>query len=57
MLATRMIPADIMAEHRAAAAKIDAKPTSRAGAVVIVAIWLAITGLSGWLVWRFFASN
>lgn len=54
VLAIRMIPAEVMAEHRAAALRAETRPTSMAGAVVIVALWLFITAVSGWLVWRSF---
>lgn len=36
----RLIPPDILAEHRAAAASIVERPVSRAGAMAVVAIWL-----------------
>ena len=51
MLAVRLIPPDIMAEHRASALAAEGKPLSRVAAVVIVAIWLATIVLVGWLVW------
>ena len=50
LLAVRLIPPELMAEFRAAA-QGRARPVSRAGAVVIVAIWLAVTMLAGWMVW------
>jgi uncharacterized membrane protein YkvA (DUF1232 family) len=53
MLAVAMIPAPIMAEHRAAAALAESQPASTAGAVAIVAIWIAATLLTSWLIWRF----
>jgi uncharacterized membrane protein YkvA (DUF1232 family) len=56
VLAVRMIPAEIMAEHRAAALAAQERPRSTAGAIAVVAIWFAITVLSGWLVWRHFAN-
>ena len=56
MLTVKMIPADIMAEHRAAATATEGKPASTAGAVAIVMIWLATTALSGWLAWRYFSN-
>ena len=55
-LALRMIPAEVMAEARgrAAAELAGETPRSRAGAVVIVAIWLAAIGLAGVVAWRAF---
>ena len=52
LLVVRLIPPDIMAQHRAAAAAASARPVSRAAAMVIVAIWIACTVLCGWLVYR-----
>jgi uncharacterized membrane protein YkvA (DUF1232 family) len=40
-LAVKLIPPDVMDEHRAAAAKAATKPTSRIAAAVIVAMWAA----------------
>ncbi|MDB5531218.1 MAG: hypothetical protein JWR51_4321 [Devosia sp.] len=36
----KLIPAPLMAEHRAAATLIAAKPVSRIGLAVIIALWL-----------------
>ena len=49
-LVVRLIPADIMAEHRALAAAAQGRPVSRTAAVVILIIWLAAATLCGWLV-------
>jgi uncharacterized membrane protein YkvA (DUF1232 family) len=51
-LAVKMIPAEIMAEHRAAAAMAETRPKNTVGAVAIVATWVIISALSGWLAWR-----
>lgn len=56
MLAVRMIPPPLMAEHRASAALVEGQPMSVAGAVVIVAIWIVAIGLSAGLAWRYFPS-
>jgi hypothetical protein len=45
MLAVKLIPPEIMAEHRATADKAAAKPTSRIAAAVIVAMWVATAAL------------
>lgn len=55
LLAVKMIPAEIMAEHRAAAETAGAPPVSRAGAAAIVAVWIAIGVALGWVVFgRYF---
>jgi uncharacterized membrane protein YkvA (DUF1232 family) len=54
-LVVRMIPPEIMAEHRVTAAAATARPTSNAGAVVIIAIWVALTTLACWLAYRWLA--
>jgi uncharacterized membrane protein YkvA (DUF1232 family) len=54
-LVVRLIPREIMAQHRAAAAVASERPGSRRAATVIVAIWVACTLLAGWLVYRWFA--
>jgi uncharacterized membrane protein YkvA (DUF1232 family) len=38
MLAVRLIPAEVLAEHRAAASEAGKRPTSRTAGVVIVAV-------------------
>src|SRR5216683_2110655 len=45
----RLIPPDILAQHRAAALAAQDKPASRAAAAVIVSIWLGATLLAAWL--------
>lgn len=54
-LVVRLIPPDVMAEHRALAIAAQHRPVSRAGATVVVAIWLAALGLTGWLAYRYFS--
>src|SRR6476660_8787566 len=50
----KLIPPEIMAEHRAAAALASERPMSRTGAAVIVVIWIASMALVGWLAYRYF---
>src|SRR5208283_5591717 len=38
-LMLRLIPADVLAEHRAAAAGIAARPVSYAGAAAVILVW------------------
>jgi uncharacterized membrane protein YkvA (DUF1232 family) len=52
LLVVWMIPKEIMAEHRAAAAAAAERPASTGGAIVIVAMWIALTALAGWLIYR-----
>jgi uncharacterized membrane protein YkvA (DUF1232 family) len=47
-LAVRVVPPQVMAEHRAAAEKAAAQPRSRAAAVVIVALWIACAAAAAW---------
>jgi uncharacterized membrane protein YkvA (DUF1232 family) len=51
LLAVRLVPPELMAEHRAAAARAAAKPVSRAGAAVIVGLWLAAATVLVWWFW------
>ena len=51
-LVVRMIPADVMEEHRRTAMREQAIPRSMAGAVAIVAIWILLTAGAGWLAYR-----
>ncbi|MHB2169740.1 YkvA family protein [Alsobacter sp. R-9] len=47
-LAVRLVPPSIMAECRAEAARREGRPVSRAGAAVIIALWLAGSAAVGW---------
>ena len=56
-LVFRMIPPDVLDEHRAAAALLDRDgPKSTAGAVAIVSIWILSTAGAGWLAYRWLKS-
>lgn len=50
-LAVRLIPSGLMAEFRARAACGD-RPSGRAGAVAVVAIWILAAAVLGWWVWQ-----
>lgn len=50
LLALRLIPPALLAEHRAAAA-MAARPVSRKAAAVIVASWIAAAALVAWWLW------
>jgi uncharacterized membrane protein YkvA (DUF1232 family) len=54
MLVLRLIPADILAEHRIAAVAIAERPVSRAGAVAVIVVWvLGAALLVSWVGWAF----
>ncbi len=55
LLAVRLVPADLMAEFRAEAARRGSRPTSRAGIAAIVALWAATAALLLWWLWPQFA--
>lgn len=48
----RMIPSDVMAEHRAAATAAAERPVSTTAAAVIMCIWAASIALTGWMAYR-----
>src|SRR3712207_2626112 len=49
-LFVRLLPPDIWAEHRAAAAAAADRPVSRAGILLVLAAWLAALLFFGWLI-------
>jgi uncharacterized membrane protein YkvA (DUF1232 family) len=55
MAVVKLIPPEIMAEHRATAAIASERPTNRTAAAIIVVIWIASTALVGWLAYRYWA--
>jgi uncharacterized membrane protein YkvA (DUF1232 family) len=50
-IAVRLVPAPLMQEFRAQAAKRESEPTSRAGAAIVIAIWIAAAALLLWWFW------
>ncbi len=52
VMVVRLIPPGLMAEHRAAADTAMALPQSSVAAIVIAAIWIALTLIAGWLIYR-----
>jgi uncharacterized membrane protein YkvA (DUF1232 family) len=48
----KLIPANVLAEHRAEALARQDRPVSFAGAAGVVAIWLAAVAWLGWLGYR-----
>lgn len=51
MLAIRLVPPRLMAEFRAEAARRESRPTSRAGLIFVVAVWIAAALLLLWWFW------
>jgi uncharacterized membrane protein YkvA (DUF1232 family) len=51
----KLIPPDVMAEHRAAAALAAERPVSRTAAILIALIWAASIALTAWLGYWYFA--
>ena len=51
-LAVRFIPEPVLADCRSRAGEIAARRTSRAAAVFIIVIWIALGALGVWLVLR-----
>jgi uncharacterized membrane protein YkvA (DUF1232 family) len=48
----RLIPEEVMAEHRATAALAAGRPVSRRAAVTIVVIWFGLAAVGAWLAYR-----
>jgi uncharacterized membrane protein YkvA (DUF1232 family) len=51
----RMIPAAVLAEHRAKIAVGARLPPNRRAAAVIIVLWLVGVVLTGWWLWQHFA--
>ena len=51
MLAVRLVPAELMAEFRREADRVGARPASRAGAAMIIALWLSCAAALLWVFW------
>jgi uncharacterized membrane protein YkvA (DUF1232 family) len=56
LLVVKLIPQEIMAEHRTLATAAQDRPVSRTAAIVIAFIWLACAAIVGWLCYRLFAN-
>ena len=52
----RMIPPDVMAQHRALAEAAQDRPVSRVAAAIIVAVWIVSMIAFGWLAYRYFSN-
>jgi uncharacterized membrane protein YkvA (DUF1232 family) len=51
VLAVRLVPPDLMAEFRREADRLSERPASRAGAAMIIALWLMIAAALLWAFW------
>ncbi len=49
----KLVPAEILREHREHAERAIHLPKNRAGGIVLLCLWLAAVGFSAWLAWRF----
>jgi uncharacterized membrane protein YkvA (DUF1232 family) len=54
-LVIRLIPPEVMAEHRDAAAAAQHRPVSRVAAIVVISAWAVAAVVSAWLLARYFA--
>ena len=54
LLTLRMIPAEVLAEHRAAAASLAERPVSHAGAAGVIVVWLTSLALAAYWMHRMF---
>jgi uncharacterized membrane protein YkvA (DUF1232 family) len=52
LLVVQLIPPGLMAEFRATAAAAVDRPVSKGAAIVVIGLWLAITALVGWWLYR-----
>jgi uncharacterized membrane protein YkvA (DUF1232 family) len=50
-IVVRLVPAGLMREFRAEAERMDVRPVSRTGALVIVLLWIVSAGLLLWWFW------
>jgi uncharacterized membrane protein YkvA (DUF1232 family) len=51
LLVRRLVPAQVLAECRAAAEAAEQRPRSRAGAVAIILLWIGAAALLLWWLW------
>jgi uncharacterized membrane protein YkvA (DUF1232 family) len=52
-LVIRLIPPEIMTQHRDMASAAQERPISRAAGMTIIAIWIVAIGLTGWIAMRY----
>lgn len=49
----RLVPGEVLAEHRAVAEEATHRPISWGGAALVIAIWLAILASLFWSIWSY----
>ena len=54
LMVVKLIPPEIMAEHRALAATAQGRPVSHTAAIVIAIVWAVSIVVAGWLCYRAF---
>jgi uncharacterized membrane protein YkvA (DUF1232 family) len=52
VLVVKLVPAEVLQEHRAHAERAIDLPTSRIGALVVICLWIAAVSFSVWLIRR-----
>lgn len=57
LLVVKLIPPDVMSEHRELAAAAQDRPVSRAAAATIIIVWTATVFLFVWLLYRFWVGS
>jgi uncharacterized membrane protein YkvA (DUF1232 family) len=53
VLVIKLVPPQILQEHRAHADRAMELPKNKIGAIVVLCIWVLVVGVSAWLAWRF----
>ena len=56
LIVVKLIPTEIMAEHRALAAATRGRAVSHTAAIVITIVWTACIVLAGWICYRSFVN-
>jgi uncharacterized membrane protein YkvA (DUF1232 family) len=56
LIVAKLIPPEIMAEHRALGAATQGRAVSHTAAIVITIVWTACIVLAGWICYRSFVS-
>ena len=54
LLMVRLIPGEIMAEHRVSAARLAHLPRSGTASMIFAIAWLSVTVASAWFAYRYF---
>jgi uncharacterized membrane protein YkvA (DUF1232 family) len=52
LLVIKMVPAEVMAEHRASALAARNRPISKAAGAAVIAVWVLAAAASAWLTMR-----